>query len=308
MFHQRTTDAAKGKWRGILLSFGLPEKCLRDKHGPCPLCTSTDNFRWDNKEGSGSYICTCGAGKGIDLAIAYTGKEFKEVASLIDGMVGNLKVESAKPDMLTETRRDILRDTYKATQAVQAGDLVHKYLESRKIDELIYPPALRFAPKLRDGHGGIRPAMIAMVGVHGDPKPVSMHRTFLAPDGSAKAEMKAPRKMMPGQLPDGACVMLSEYTGGPLGIAEGIETAMSASAIYEMPVWSAINSAILAKWLPPDGCEEVAIFADNDAKYGGQMAAFTAAHRIAVRGVKVTVHVPPIVGEDWNDIYRKANQ
>lgn len=303
MFHQRTTDASKGKWRGILMSFGLPETALRDKHGPCPLCTSESNFRWDNKDGSGSYICTCGAGNGMDLAIAYTGKEFREIAGLIDGMVGNLKVESPKPDMSQEKRRDILRDTYRATRPVVEGDLVHKYLTTRKLDELIYPPALRFAPNLRDGEGGIRPAMVAMVGVHGQERFVSMHRTFLAPNGLGKAEMAAPRKMMPGELPDGACVMLSEYNGGPLGIAEGIETAMSASALYDMPVWAAINSAMLAKWIPPEGCDEVAVFGDNDAKFGGQMAAYTAAHRVALKGARVTVHIPPKAGQDFNDIW-----
>ena len=309
MFHQRTQDAAKGKWRGILMALGLPETCLRDKHGPCPLCASLSNFRWDNKDGSGSYICTCGAGSGMDLAIAYTGKEFREVASLIDGLVGNLKVEAPRPKMTDEQRRDILRDTYKATQPIRPGDLAHKYLEARGIEELIYPAALRFAPSLRDGDGGTRPAMVAMVGVHGQDKFVSMHRTFLKPDGSAKAEMAAPRKIMAGELPDGACVMLSEFdssTGGTLGIAEGIETAMSASAIYGIPVWAALNASMLAKWLPPEGCDEVAIFGDNDAKYGGQMAAYTAAHRIAVRGVKTTVTIPPIVGQDFNDIYLKG--
>jgi putative DNA primase/helicase len=306
MYHQRTADVAKGKWRGILLSFGLPEACLKNKHGPCPLCTSKDNFRWDNKDGSGSYICTCGAGSGMDLAIKYTGKEFKEVASLIDGMVGNLKVEAPKPDMSREKRRDLLRDTYKATQPIKAGDIADRYLASRHINELIYPDALRFAPSLRDGEGGIRPAMVAMVGVFGAEKPVSMHRTFLASNGLGKAEMEAPRKMMPGELPNSACVMLSDYHGGPLGIAEGIETAMSASALYDMPVWAAINSTMLAKWIAPENCDEVAIFGDNDPKYAGQMAAYQAAHKNSVKGKKVTVHIPDNLGEDWSDVWMKG--
>ena len=239
----------------------------------------------------------------MDLAIAYTRKDFRVMAPIIDDLLGNIKVDAPKFQMTDDKRRDILRDTYRSTVEVKPGDLVHKYLESRHIDELIYPSALRFADALRDGSGGIRPAMVAMVGVHGEPKFVSMHRTFLKPDGSGKAEMESPRKMMPGELPDSACVMLSEYKGGPLGIAEGIETAMSAGALFGMTVWAAINSCMLAKWLPPEGCEEVAIFSDNDAKFGGQSAAYRAAHRIAVRGVNVTVHVPKTVGEDWNDIY-----
>lgn len=305
-FHSRTVDAAKGKWRGILLELGLPETALRDRHGPCPLCGGVDRFRWDNKDGRGSYICgQCGAGDGMKLAMEYTGKEYREVASLIDAMIGNLTAETPKPILTEEKRRDILRDTYRATQPIQPGDLAHRYLESRGVEELIYPDTLRFAPKLRDGDGGIRPAMVAMVGVHGQAKFVSMHRTFLKPDGSDKAEMAAPRKLMAGELPDGACVMLSDYTGGPLGIAEGIETALSASALFGLPVWAAINANLMTKWHPPAGCEEVAVFADNDAKFGGQSAAYQLAHRLACKGHAVTVHVPEMAGTDFNDIWKR---
>lgn len=302
MHHDKTAHAAKGKWRGILLTLGLPETCLRDKHGPCPLCGGVDRFRWDNKDGRGTYICgQCGPGDGMKLAIEYTGKTFPEVASIIDGMVGNLKPEAVRPSLSDEDRRAILRDTYKATCPVSPGDLVHRYLKARGVDEVLYPDALRFAPALRDGDGGIRPCMVAMVSGP-DGKPVSMHRTFLRPDGLAKAEMESPRKMMPGPLPEGACVRLCEYVaGGPLGVAEGIETALSASALFEMPVWAAISSSGLAKWWPPDGCDEVAIFGDNDAKFGGQAAAFSLAHRLSLKGIKVTVHIPPKIGTDWND-------
>lgn len=307
MFHERTMDAAKGKWRGILLELGLPDAALKDRHGPCPLCDSKDNFRFDNREGNGTWICTCGAGNGMNLAIAYTGREFRDVAKQVDGIVGNVKVDSVRPAMSDGQRKDILRDTWKATQPIEVGDAVHRYLERRGIDELIYPSALRFAPNLRDGAGGVHPAMVAMVGVHGQDKFVSMHRTFLKSDGSGKAEIPSPRKLMPGSLPAGACVMLSEYVpGGPLGIAEGIETAMSASALYSMPVWAAINSTLLAKWVPPEGCDEIAIFGDNDAKFGGQKAAFALAHSLAVKGKVVTTHIPEIAGQDWNDIHLKG--
>jgi putative DNA primase/helicase len=107
---------------------------------------------------------------------------------------------------------------------------------------------------------------------------------------------------MPGEIPDGACVQLSEWTGGPLGIAEGIETAMAASALYEIPVWSAINANLMAKWFPPADCTEVAVFGDNDHKYGGQAAAYALAHKLAVKGVDVTVHIPSVEGQDWADV------
>ena len=119
--------------------------------------------------------------------------------------------------------------------------------------------------------------------------------------------MASPRKMMPGQLPDGACVMLSDWPGyGAIGVAEGIETALAASARFEIPVWAAISSNMLAKWNPPVGAEEVAIFGDNDPKFGGQAAAYSLAHRLAVKGLNVSVHIPQLPGTDWADQHRKS--
>lgn len=310
-YHQRTKEAAKGKWRGILMEFGISPALLENerKHKDCPLCGGKAKFRWDNKDGTGSYICTCGAGDGMALAMAYSGQDFPTVAARIDAMLGNIKVDApSRPAMPDEDRLTILRRVYTESRAVEVGDPVHRYLASRHVDELIYPRALRFHPKLSDGEGGIRPAMVAMVGVPGADKFCSMHRTFLRPDGSGKAEMESPKKLMAGSLPDGACIMLSEFFGGRLGIAEGIETALSASAMFEMPVWAAISSAMLAKWSPPEGCEEVAIFADNDPKFGGQAAAFALAHRLATgrTAVPVTVHVPDRVGDDWADVYLRS--
>lgn len=307
MFHEKTAHAAKGKWRGILLHLGLPAAALQDKHGACPLCGGEDRFRFDNKEGRGTYICNaCGAGDGMKLAQAFTGKPFSDVAAQIDAILGNVKVDAPpRPPMSDEDRSQSLRRAWVDSHPMREGDLADTYLRSRGLGERIYPKSLRFAASMRDGDGGVRPAMLALVGVHGE-KPVNLHRTFLRPDGAGKAEMQAPRKMMPGEIPDGACVALTDWHGqGALGIAEGIETAMSASRLFDMPVWAALNATMLAKWWPPEGCDDVAIFADHDAKFGGQAAAYRLAHRLAVKGVAVTVHVPDQIGADWNDVLRQ---
>lgn len=310
MHHEKTVIAAKGKWRGILLHLGIPSSALRDKHGPCPMCGGEDRFRFDNKEGRGTYICNqCGAGDGMKLAVDFTGRPFAEVASQIDAIIGNVKGDDPpRPAMDADERRMALRRAWVESRPVTEGDLVDIYLRSRGLGERAYPPALRFAPALRDGEGGVRPAMLALVGVHGQ-RPVSLHRTFLRADGGAKAEMASPRKMMPGDLPDAACVVLSEWTGsGPLGIAEGIETAMAASARFDVPCWAAISAAMLAKWLPPDGCSEVVVFGDHDPTYAGHAAAYRLAQRLAVRKIAVTVQIPQIVGEDWADVWQREKK
>ena len=56
-----------GKWEFILQSLGIkiPEG---GKHGPCPKCGGKDRFRFDNKDGRGTWFCNhCGSGDGIDI-------------------------------------------------------------------------------------------------------------------------------------------------------------------------------------------------------------------------------------------------
>lgn len=305
-WHERTADAAKGKWRGILLQLGLPERALVNKHGPCPMCGGVDRFRFDNKEGAGTFICSqCGAGNGMDLAMKFTGRPFAEVAAEIDAILGNTKIEPdrQRPDMTEAQRMAALRELAQATQRITKGDLADKYLTARGVGQAVYPKTLRFAANIRDGEGCLRPALVATVQAP-DGSNATLHRTFLRPDGMAKAEMASPRKLMPGTLPEGAAIRLSDYEGGPLGIAEGIETALSATELFDMPAWAAINARNLSRWTPPEGCQEVAIFADNDPKFAGHAAAWTLAHRLACRDIAVTVHLPGDVGEgiDWNDV------
>ena len=59
---------AEGRWREILAELGVSPQFLKNKHGPCPICGGKDRFRFDDKEGSGSYFCNqCGAGNGLSM-------------------------------------------------------------------------------------------------------------------------------------------------------------------------------------------------------------------------------------------------
>ena len=305
MHFEKTIFAAQGKWKGVLQQLGLDASYLTGKHGPCPICKDgVDRFRFDDKEKRGTWICnTCGAGNGLDLVMKAWGYGYKEACDRIDVIVSNTKEDPAsRPAMSQDDIKAAMINIWRTSKPAAPGDLVHRYLSTRHVDELVYPSAIRFAPSVKDGEGGIRPCMIALVSPpEGGAKFVQMHRTFLKPDGSGKAEMTTPRKLMPGELPEGSAIRLSEYTGGALGIAEGIETALSASAMFDLPVWAAISAGNLAKWQPPEGCEEVAIFADNDRKFAGQAASYALARRLCSKGLHVTVHVPSLPGTDWAD-------
>lgn len=296
---RRTADAARGSWRGILLALGVDKRFLENKHGPCPMCEGRDRYRWDNQNGDGGFICNqCGAGNGFDLLMRIKGWDFRTCAAEVDKVVGNVEAEPVKPRMSAERSKDLLRDLWQASTQMQDGDPAHLYLSGRVTLPRTLPRCLRYAAACRMPDGAEHPAMLAVVSDK-DGVAINMHRTSLHP---VKAGEKRRRAMMPGELPDGAAVRLSPLHGERLGIAEGIETALAASNRFGVPVWSAINATMLEKWTPPAGVSEVMIFGDCDAKFGGQSAAYSLAHRLSARmRLAVQVHIPQQVGLDWAD-------
>jgi putative DNA primase/helicase len=86
-----------------------------------------------------------------------------------------------------------------------------------------------------------------------------IHRTFLLDDGSAKAP---PGKKMLDAVGGGSVRLAPVRDDGHLGIAEGIETALSAQAIFGVPTWAALSADGLRRWQWPAGLNRVTIFAD----------------------------------------------
>ena len=138
---------------------------------------------------------------------------------------------------------------WRSSKAIEANDPVGRYL-ARRVGLISFPACLRTASNLRyqSDRPSFHPAMIAMV-TGPDGAPSTLHRTYLTADGR-KASVDAPRRMMPGTIAKGAAIRLATPRDA-LGIAEGIETALSASALFGVPCWAAVNAGILAEWQPP---------------------------------------------------------
>ncbi len=86
--------------------------------------------------------------------------------------------------------------------------------------------------------------------------------------------------------------------GKVLGLAEGIETALSAQQIFELPVWAVLGSRFDRVTIPADVIE-VQIFADNGAP--GREAATKARDTFTKAGKRVAIRRPPENFGDWND-------
>ena len=125
-----------------------------------------------------------------------------------------------------------------------------------------------------------------------------IHRTYLLDDGSAKAP---PGKKMLGQIAGGSVRLSPIGDDGHLGIAEGIETALSAQAIFNVPTWAALSADGLRRWEWPQPVKRITIFAD--AGTAGQQAAADLAERLKECGIETAI-VSPLHGDDFNDDLR----
>jgi len=300
----RTADEAVGRWLGILPALGIEAKFLRNKHGACPICGGKDRFRFDDKNGKGTWFCShCGPGDGFKLLQEYHGWDFSKAAKEVDGIVGQVVAMPVAAERDDDSKREALLKVWNGSRPVSKGDPVWLYLHNRLGLETV-PQALRFHPALRyvgaDGESlGTFPAMLARM-QYPDGSGASIHRTYLTEAGM-KANVPEAKKFMaaPKSL-NTASVRLGAF-GARLGIAEGIETALAASIRFQTPVWAATNAVLLEAWVPPAGAKEILIAGDNDASFTGQSAAYALAHRLVRDGYAVEIQIPGETGKDWAD-------
>ena len=294
-------EDACGRWRAILPQLGVGVRFLTDKHGPCPCCGGKDRFRFDDQEGKGTYYCNgCGAGTGIDLVMKVNKIDFREASKRVRDLCGSAPVSVKKA---VHRSFDLAATIWAHSHPLTGFDIASKYLRNRGLKISEYPKMLRFHPSAtyvhEDKSKTKHPALIARF-VSSDGYSSTVHQTFLTPDGE-KAKLEPCRKLAPGKIPLGGAVRLAN-SAETMGIAEGIETALSAAVLFDLPVWSALTAGALSRWEPPSHVRHAVVFADNDASFTGQSAAFQLAHRLKVEGRSVEVRIPDIEDTDWNDL------
>ena len=172
------------------------------------------------------------------------------------------------------------------------------YLASRGL--AMASPELRFHPRTPHGPRPVtryRPALIAAV--RDGSGLVAIHRTFLDPDRPGLARLADPRRGL-GRF--GAGAVRLGGSGPRLGLAEGIETALSAAVLFDVPCWATLGTERFGRVAIPGTVRELLLFLDHDC--GGRRAERLAREAFAhVR--RIVAHVPDRPGEDWNDVLRE---
>ena len=197
-----------------------------------------------------------------------------------------------------ETLNDAGRTLWKTTRAITPESPAGRYLLARRCK--LPPPGshLRELPTHRHPSGYVGPAMVALLTDFETREARSLHMTWLG-EGGRKADVSPPRRLLPGHRKTGAVCRLwpDEYVSGGLGVAEGIETALSLAHGYE-PVWAAIDAGNLSALPVLLGIECLLIACDRDP--AGEKAARACARRWADAGVAVKITRQE--GNDLNDL------
>ncbi|WP_255581046.1 toprim domain-containing protein [Caballeronia sp. dw_276] len=171
----------------------------------------------------------------------------------------------------------------------------------------VIPPSdgdLRYTATLKHPTGHVGPGLVALVSDAISGEAISLHRTWINADGS-KADVAPPRMLLGGHRKSGGVIRLwpHEAVTGGLGIAEGIETALSLANAYK-PAWALIDAGNLAKFPTLGGIESLLIAADHDE--AGGKAAIQCAEHWALAGREVRIAQAPNQGYDLNDLLRMA--
>lgn len=308
----KTAEAAKGQWAMIFGHYGLPPITGKNHFkGKCPLCDSIGKFRIDDRDGAGTWICTCGNGDGMKLVTQTQGKPFNEICREIDELIGNTFTRLKIPVTTSagSLRKRVLSKFSKL--APLCGTTGADYLNARGIYKLP-AEAIRFNDKQR--HDGRVFQSLYSLATDDKGELCYLHQTLL--DGANKADIGTSAKRQKSLQEDNyldhaRSVAIRMFpVASTLGIAEGIETALSAHQLYGVNTWATMTSGFMKKFRVPAGVKHLIIFADRDPNSAtGLAAAYECAHHnlLAKNDLqRVSVYWPD--HDDFNNMLMNGDQ
>ncbi len=286
-----TVKQACGHWTRILPALGM--KVIKNRHQACPVCGGADRFRFDDKEGRGTWFCNqCGAGDGLKLVEKVFGISASEAAGKVNAVTGHLP--PVAPEVVAAA------DAGTEADRKAAAALAVRLLEKTR-------PATGNAYLTRKGFAGRECLTLTAshktggVAYRAGDVVVPLYDESGALVNLQLINAEGLKRTLKGGAVKGASHTIEgkKQAGKRLWIAEGYATALTVHHLTGETVMVALSSvnllslASLARQKHP-ACQ-IILAADRDLNGDGQTKAAAAA--AACEGV---VALPPVFG-DWND-------
>jgi len=288
-----TVKQASGHWPHILPALGV--KVIKNRHQACPVCGGSDRFRFDDKEGRGTWFCNqCGAGDGLKLVEKVFGVSASEAAEKVSALTGSLPPVAEDMIAAAEAETDATRKAA-ATLAASLMEKTRPATGNAYLTRKGFPALECLTLTTTHKTGGVTyRAGDVVVPLH-DGYGALVNLQFINADGLK-------RTLKGGQVKGASHIIEGQKQAGKrLWIAEGYATALTMHQLTGETVMAALSSvnllslASLARQKHP-ACQ-IVLAADRDLNGDGQTKAAAAAE--ACEGV---VALPPVFG-DWNDAF-----
>ena len=293
-----TVKQACGHWPRILPALGVT--VIKNRHQACPVCGGSDRFRFDDKEGRGTWFCNqCGAGDGLKLVEKVFGVTPSEAAGKVNAVTGNLS--PVAPEVIAAAEAETVADRKAAAElTVKLMEKTRPATGNAYLTRKGFPDRECLTLTAMQKTGGVTYRAGDLVVPLYDDSGALVNLQLINADGLK-------RTLKGGQV-KGACHILDgkKETGKRLWIAEGYATALTVHHLTGETVMVALSSvnllslASLARHKYP-ACR-IVIAADRDLSGDGQTKAAAAAD--TCEGV---IALPPVFG-DWNDAFMQHGE
>ena len=293
-----TVKQACGHWPRILPALGV--KVIKNRHQSCPVCGGSDRFRFDDKEGRGTWFCNqCGAGDGLKLVEKVFGVTPSEAAGKVNAVTGNLPPVAPEVIAVAEAETEADRKAA-ATMAVKLMEKARPATGNAYLTRKGFPALECLTLTVMHKTRGVTFRAGDVVVPLYDDTGALVNLQHINADGLK-------RTLKGGQV-KGTCHVIEgkKQAGKRLWIAEGYATALTVHHLTGETVMVALSSvnllslASLARQKYPT-CQ-IVLAADRDLNGDGQSKAAAAAD--ACEGI---VALPPVFG-DWNDAFMQKGE
>jgi phage/plasmid primase-like uncharacterized protein len=321
---------AFGRWSSILTTVapGAFDEAIAvaPRHTACPKKGGRDGFRLDRsfRNKGVAYSNSYGTLRdGFELLAWYFDVPVREAFLMVSEVLGGNSVVMQAPVVPVEQKKGDYNSVIKLwnaaspyVQAIGSKGLnaARLYFQSRGLrEDFLKNKAIRYVDNLiyeKNADGTFTRFCGFVCSVRNAKGELeTLHKYFLTEDGK-KAPVANPRKLMgvskSGNI-SGSFINLFEV-GEIIGVAEGLETALAAYQLTQVPTLPVLNTNGMEKFVVPNGVKTVVIFADKDVSEAGQKASNSLRKRLMADGVNAIRVMPkesiPINTKsiDWNDV------